>query len=174
MFTSSCKLQIINNHLLSTKSVVRYLGVFINSHFKWSDHVKYTAAKAARSLNILRHSLYTCLSSVKAAVYKCIVHPILEYASPVWYLHSSGDIKQLENVQRKAARWVCRSRWNPACKQWSRSSDCCLDQMEWPSLNQRQNYFTISVKYITSCITNQQFLLHGISLQLLDIQIHQP
>ena len=133
----------LNNHLLSTKSVVRYLGVFINSHLKWSDHIKYTAAKANRSLNILRHSLYTCPSSVKAVVYKCIVRPILEYASPVWYLHSSGDIKQLENVQCRAARWVCRSHWNPACKQWSRSSDCCLDQLEWPSLHQRQNYFTI-------------------------------
>ena len=51
--------------------------------------------------------------------------------------------KQLEKVQYRAARWVCGSSWNPACKQWSRSSDCCLDQLEWPSLHQRQNYFTI-------------------------------
>ena len=55
----------------------------------------------------------------------------------------AGDIKQLESVQRRAARWVCGSHWNPACKQWSRSSDCCLDQLEWPLLHQRQNYFTI-------------------------------
>ena len=108
----------LNNHLLSTKSVVRYLGVFINSHLKWSDHVKYTTAKATRSLNFLWHSLYTCPSSVKAAVYKCIVRPILEYASPVWYLHSSGDIKQLENVQHRVrGQMGLRKSWNLACKQ---------------------------------------------------------
>lgn len=79
-----------------------------------------------RSLNILWHSLYTCPSSVKAAAYKCVVHPILEYTSPVWYLHSPGDIKQLESVQRRAARWACGSRWNPICNHWSRSSDYCI------------------------------------------------
>jgi len=66
-----------------------------NSHLKWSDHIKHVTAKATRSLNVLRHSLYICLSSVKVAEYKCIVHPILEYASPVWYL---SDIKQVESV----------------------------------------------------------------------------
>jgi len=83
----------INDHNLSSKSVVKYLGVFINSHLKWSDHIKHVIAKATRSLNVLRHSLNTCPSSVKAAVYKCIVRHILDYASPVWHLNSSGGIK---------------------------------------------------------------------------------
>ena len=142
----------LNDHVLSTKSVVRYLGILINSHLKWSDHVKYITAKATRPLNVLRHSLYT---------YKCIVRPILEYASPVWYLHSSGDIKQLENVQRRAARWVCGSRWNPMHKQWSKSSDHCINQLKWPSLHLRQNYFTIcqahSILNHQSALPSSQF-----------------
>jgi len=36
---------------------------------------------------------------VKAAVYICTVCPILEYyASPGWYLYSSGDSNQLESI----------------------------------------------------------------------------
>ena len=35
----------LNNHVLSTKSVVRYLGILIKSHLKWSDHVKHITAK---------------------------------------------------------------------------------------------------------------------------------
>ena len=54
----------LNNHVLSTKSVVWYLGIFINSHLRWPDHVKHTyiriTTKAAKSLNVLQHSLYTC------------------------------------------------------------------------------------------------------------------
>ena len=80
---------------------------------------------------------------MKAAVYTCIVHPLLEYASPVWYLYSTGDINQLEAVQRRAARWVCGSRWNATEKCWSKSSDSCLDQLKWPSLHDRQKYFMI-------------------------------
>ena len=73
----------------------------------------------------MRHSLYSCPISVKGAVYKCIVRPILEYASPVWYmyLHSSADIKQLESVQRRAAKWICGSCWDPVSKQWFKSTD---------------------------------------------------
>ena len=37
----------------------------------------------------------------------------------------------------------CGSRWNPINRQWSKSSDCCLNQLEWPLLHQRQIYFTI-------------------------------
>ena len=154
----------LDSHLLSTKTVVRYLGICINSHLKWSDHVKFTTAKATRSLNILRHSLYTCSPSVKAAVYKCIVHPILEYASPVWYLHSSGDVKQLESVQHRAARWVCGSQWTPVRKHWSKSSDYCISQLECVSLHQRQIYLTICQLH-NILNHHQQFRFHNISLQ---------
>ena len=91
----------------------------------------------------MRHTLYTCPSSVKAVVCRCVVRPLLEYASPVWYLYSLGDIKKLEAVQRRAARWVCGSRWNATRKCWSRTSDSCLDQLKWPTLHNRQKYFTI-------------------------------
>ena len=64
-------------------------------------------AKVTRSLNVPWHSyIATCPPSVKSAVYKCIVHPILEYAFPVWYLLSSGDIKQLESFQCKGAIYI--------------------------------------------------------------------
>ena len=134
---------LLGGHQLSTKSTIRYLGVYINSHLKWNDHVKCITAKSSKTLNHLRHALYTCPSSVKAAVYRCIVRPLLEYASPVWFLYSPGDIKKLEVVQRRAARWVCGSRWNITRKCWSRSSDSCLDQLKWPSLHSRQKYFSI-------------------------------
>ena len=69
---------------LHSKSSLRYLGIYINSHLKWNDQVRFATAKASRILNLLRHSLYTCPLSVKATAYTCIVRPLLEYASPVW------------------------------------------------------------------------------------------
>ena len=96
--------------------------------------------------------MYTCPSSVKAVVYRCVIHPLLEYALLVWYLYSSGDIKQLEAVQCRAARWVCGSCWNSTRKCWSKSSDSCLDQLKWPSLHDRQKYFAIC--YLHSIFNN--------------------
>ena len=95
---------------LCIKSSLCYLGIYINSHLKWNDHVRFITAKAFRILlNLLRHSLYTCPLFVKATVNTCIVCPLLEYASPIWYLYSNSDIKQLKTVQYQAANWVSGS-----------------------------------------------------------------
>ena len=128
-FSTSCTVSIGRSSIIH-QIHHSLLSIHINSHLKWNDHVTCIIAKSCRTLNHLRHALYTCPSSVKAAVYRCVVHPLLEYASPVWYLYSPGDIRKLEAVQRRAARWVCGSRWNATRQCWSRTSDSCLDQLK--------------------------------------------
>ena len=96
--------------------VVRYLGVFINSVLLWSDRCKVAAAKTTRSLNYLRHSLWGATQPAKAAAYVSLIRPLLEYACVVWNPHTSKDQLLLEQVQLRAARWVCGSRWTPATR----------------------------------------------------------
>jgi len=47
----------------------------------------------------------------------------------------------LEQIQRRAARWVCSSRWDPFVPTWTKSSDQlqCLDELGWPSLKSRRD-----------------------------------
>ena len=134
----------LNSQSIPTNSVVHYLGIYIISHLKWKDHVKHVSAKASRTLNFLRHSFFASLSVVKATAYNCLVRPLLEYASPVWYLHTNKDIKYLEAIQCHAARWVCGSRWNPHSHQWSKSSTSGQQELKWPSLQTRRKYFAIA------------------------------
>ena len=54
----------LNGDGIPSKSVVHYLGVHINTHLKWNDHVKYVTAKASRCLNFLRYFLFACSSAV--------------------------------------------------------------------------------------------------------------
>ena len=53
--------------LISSKPVVRYLGIFVDKHLNWNEHCKYVAAKATRSLNFLRYCLFNCPAAVKSA-----------------------------------------------------------------------------------------------------------
>ena len=110
------------------------------------DHVKHLAAKASRSLNYLRHTLFSCSPSVKASAYKAIVRPILEYASPVWCLHSVKDVSQLESIQCRAAHWVYGSRWISVNRSLTKSSDSCLQELNWSPLHTR-SYFSISLTH---------------------------
>ena len=66
-------------------------------------------SKANRTLGFLRQNLFSCPQDVKEAAYKSMVRPILEYGSTVWDPHCNGLNDELENVQKRAARFVTRN-----------------------------------------------------------------
>ena len=61
------------------------------------------------TLGLIRRNLGDCTAPVKAAAYSTVVRPVLEYSSTVWDPHQTSDIHNLEQVQRKAARFVHRN-----------------------------------------------------------------
>ena len=53
----------------------------------------------------------------------------------------------LETIQRHAVRWVCSSRRNSSIHTWSKSSDSCLQDLNWRTLHTRRSYFSISLTH---------------------------
>jgi len=94
----------LNNVLISSVDQHSYLGVILNTNMSFSQHISNITTKAFKVLNFLRRNLYQCSKETKSRAYLSLVHPILEYASTVWDPYT---IKELERVQRSAARWVC-------------------------------------------------------------------
>ena len=64
-----------------------------------------------KTLGFLRRNLWFCPTEVKVTAYKSLVRPILEYATCAWDPYKVGQIKKLEGVQRKAARF-CLGNYN--------------------------------------------------------------
>ena len=76
----------------------------------WGQHVSEISSKATKTLGFLRRNLAFASRSTKEVAYKTLVRPKLEYAAPIWSPHLKLQTKQIEKVQRTAARWTCR-RW---------------------------------------------------------------
>ena len=57
-------------------------------------------------LGVVRRNLYQCPESLKKTAYISLVRPLIEYASVAWDPHQKGHKKDLEKVQRGAARFV--------------------------------------------------------------------
>ena len=72
----------------------------------WKKHIDNTVNKANKTLGVIRRNLGDCTAPVKAAAYSTLVRPVLEYSSTVWDPHQSSEIHNLEQVQRRAARFV--------------------------------------------------------------------
>ena len=81
----------------NVREVVREAST-VNSH--------QVAQKASRTLGLLRRTLSPCSQQVKSRAYTALVRPQIEYVSEVWNPSTVTDINHLEQVQKRAARFV--------------------------------------------------------------------
>ena len=131
----------LNNHTLTITDRHTYLRVLLDKHLSWSPHVSKISGKASRTLNFLKRNLSIYYTQVKAAAYLAMVRPQLEYASVVWDPIYISDVHKLENIQRRAARWVL--------KDYSRSSSVTsmLQHLSWPELKTRRKISRLQTFY---------------------------
>jgi len=99
----------LGNTLLNVVNSHSYLGVTVCSNLRWHEHVNNVSAKAIPKLfNFIRGNVSCCPPHTKATAYISLVRSHLEYAAAAWDPYFVGDCKQLEKVQRRAARFVKR------------------------------------------------------------------
>ena len=96
----------LHGHVLAEESEAKYLGVTFSNDLTWTSHIKGVAAKGNRSLGFVKRNFWKCPQPVRETVFRTMVRPVLEYASPVWDPHLQGDIDTLEKIQRRGARFV--------------------------------------------------------------------
>ena len=78
---------------------IKNLGVTITSDLRWNTHISSICTKANRYLGFMRRTLFSCPQDVKAAAYKQMVRPILEYGCSVWDPYTDKLQEELEKVQ---------------------------------------------------------------------------
>jgi hypothetical protein len=64
--------------------------------------------------------------TVKETSYTAIVRPTIEYAATVWDPTSQSKIKALENIQRRAARFVTNNYTDRLCSKLCQPSDVIM------------------------------------------------
>ena len=90
-------------------------------------------SKANRTLGFLRRNSFSCPQGGKEAAYKSLVRLILEYGSTVWDPRCNGLNDELENVQKRAARFVTRN--------YSYETGIMtgiLEELKWETLQKRR------------------------------------
>ena len=87
--------------------------------------------KANQTLGFLKRNIRVHNKDLKSVANKTLVRPQLEYASTVWYPHTTTDINKVEAVQRRAARWAIRD------YRYTSSVTAMLKDLNWRPLDQR-------------------------------------
>ena len=118
--------------VLENVESIKYLGVTIASGLKWNSPIRTVCSRANTTLGFLRRNLFSCPQDMKEAAYKTLVRPILEYGSTVWDPHCNGLNDELENVQKRAVRFVTR---NYSYETGSMTG--ILEELKWEKLQKR-------------------------------------
>ena len=91
---------------------------------------------------MLKRNIRVSDRGIKAAVYKSLVRPHVEYCSTVWDPHTKTQKAKVEMVQRRAARWVLNKyRQGPNTTGPSQM----IAALGWPSLELRRRVARLSL-----------------------------
>jgi hypothetical protein len=131
----------IRGQLLAAVTSAKYQRVTITDKVNWSQHIDSITNKANRTLGFLCRNLKISSISIKEQAYKTLVRPLVEYASPVWDPHHQTDIRKLECVQRRAARFVLSSQHNRS------SVTAMIQPLGWRSLEDRRRDARLTMLY---------------------------
>ena len=131
----------IHGENLELVDSTKYLGVHLQNNLSWNTHVKAITQKANRTCSFLYRNLKKCPKETKELAYRSLVRPILEYASPVWDPYTQSNVNDLEQVQRRAARFVLND--------FNRTSSVTsmLQSLNWPSLQERRAQAKLIMMY---------------------------
>ena len=84
-----------------------YLGVIINKHLTWQDHVEYISGKINKKLGLLRR-IRACLPlEARLVFFNSYILPVFDYADIIWGDRGNKTLmSQLQNLHNKAARII--------------------------------------------------------------------
>ena len=83
------------------------LGVNFNSALTWTEHCNYLYSKANRMLGLARRTCHFIKNVRKRrTIYLALVRSQFEHCSTVWRPGNKTSKDKIENIQKKAVRWI--------------------------------------------------------------------
>ena len=133
----------LNNTILQHVDQNPYLGLQFSGDLTWTPHITKIAKKASHNLGFIRRNLHHCPKICRKSAYLAIVRSTLEYGSIVWDPYMDKDIKILEQIQRKAARFITGDYYSRDIGSMTRM----LQELNLPTLQQRRKDARLTFLY---------------------------
>lgn len=99
----------IGGHTLKRVSVVKDLGVLLDTRLTFKPHIDHVISKAKSTLYFVKvlSKDFQC-PYVTKRLYESLVRSTVEYCSIVWAPHLDGDINRLESIQKQFLLFALR------------------------------------------------------------------
>ena len=85
---------------------VKYLGLLIDCHPSWRDHIEYTSSKISKNVNILTNVKKYLSKETLINRYYSFIYPYITYGSILWGINFYSPIYDVVKLQNKAIRAI--------------------------------------------------------------------
>jgi len=96
----------INNIELSSVNSTKFLGVYVDNHLTWKEHIYKISSKIAKNIGILARTSHILLTTIRIKLYYSLVYPYLTYCNMVWAATYGSRLRRLNVLQKRAVRIV--------------------------------------------------------------------
>ena len=97
---------------INRADIVKSLGMHIDRHLSWSEHIHNISKKISSAIGVLKRArpFISCKTAVQ--VYTALIQPHFDYCCSVWDELGGTLATKLQKLQNRAARVITRSSYD--------------------------------------------------------------
>ena len=96
----------LNNYQFKQTSCIKYLGVIIDEHLNWKEHVTHICGKIKRGIGILSKLRHFVPTKILVNLYYTLIYPYLTYSVVAWGNTYDTTVKPITILQKRAMRII--------------------------------------------------------------------
>ncbi len=103
---------ILDNQKLQNVDSTKFLGIIIDKHLNWTEHIKHIKVKMARGTYAINSLKFIIPIKLLKVIYHSIIHSYLTYGILLWGSATQTKLKPLETAQKRAIRSIGKLKYN--------------------------------------------------------------
>ena len=130
----------VDGEAVSRSSFVKILGVIVDDHLSWKQHIDFVRAKCYMSLRTLKRYCCHLPKNLKKRIYQALILPNLDYCCVLWMECGKVLQQKVERIQNSAMRFIMD-------KPLRTSVECMRKDLVLLSLVDRREMFRVIFVY---------------------------
>jgi len=141
---------VINKKAIAEESYIKYLGVLIDCHLNWKQHILSISKKISRSIGIMYKLRNFMNTNLLKNIYYSLIYSYLVYGIETWGSACETELKKILILQKKAVRMMTYNDKYPVIPGPLTPSGPIFKEL---GLLKIEDIFTLFVsKFILSCL----------------------
>lgn len=96
----------LNNCAITQSDCIKYLGVYVDQHLNWKQHISVLSKKISRSIGLMYKLRPFVNINVLKNVYNSLIYSHIVYGIQVWGSACDSVLRQILTLQKKAVRML--------------------------------------------------------------------